>query len=73
MMVRPGATRRFITPVAIWRGHSGKRSGRPPRRVIIRSLVRATDGEGDVQEWEEDRGPFSGMSGLHRINVRVTA
>ena len=36
-------------------------------------LVRATDGEGDVQEWEEDRGPFSGTSGLHRINVRVTA
>jgi DMSO/TMAO reductase YedYZ molybdopterin-dependent catalytic subunit len=35
-------------------------------------LVRATDGEGDVQEWEEDRGPFSGVSGLHRINVRVT-
>ena len=36
-------------------------------------LARATDGEGDVQEWEEDRGPFSGVSGLHRINVRVTA
>jgi DMSO/TMAO reductase YedYZ molybdopterin-dependent catalytic subunit len=36
-------------------------------------IVRATDGEGDVQEWEEDRGPFSGVSGLHRINVRVTA
>ena len=36
-------------------------------------LVRATDGEGDVQEWEEDRGRFSGVSGLHRINVRVTA
>src|SRR5881398_3379364 len=36
-------------------------------------LVRATDGEGDVQEWEEDRGPFSGVSGLHRINVRVMA
>ena len=36
-------------------------------------VVRATDGEGDVQEWEKDRGPFSGASGLHRINVRVTA
>jgi DMSO/TMAO reductase YedYZ molybdopterin-dependent catalytic subunit len=36
-------------------------------------VVRATDGEGDVQELEEDRGPFSGVSGLHRINVRVTA
>lgn len=36
-------------------------------------VVRATDGEGDVQEWEEDRGPFSGVSGLHKINVRITA
>ncbi len=36
-------------------------------------VVRATDGNGDVQEWEEDRGPFSGVSGLHKINVRVTA
>jgi DMSO/TMAO reductase YedYZ molybdopterin-dependent catalytic subunit len=36
-------------------------------------VVRATDGEGDVQEFEEDRGPFSGVSGLHKINVRVTA
>jgi len=36
-------------------------------------VVRATNGEGDVQELEEDRGPFSGVSGLHRINVRVTA
>jgi DMSO/TMAO reductase YedYZ molybdopterin-dependent catalytic subunit len=36
-------------------------------------LVRATDAEGDVQEWEEDRGRFSGVTGLHRINVRVTA
>lgn len=36
-------------------------------------LVRARDGEGDVQEREDDRGPFSGVSGLHSINVRVTA
>jgi DMSO/TMAO reductase YedYZ molybdopterin-dependent catalytic subunit len=36
-------------------------------------VVRATDGDGDVQEWEEDRGPFSGVSGLHKVNVRVTA
>ena len=58
---------------AIWRGHSGKPNGPPPPRVITRLVVRATDGEGDVQEWKEDRGPFSGVSGLHRINVRVTA
>ncbi len=36
-------------------------------------VVRATDGEGDVQEWEPDRGPFSGVSGLHKIVVHVTA
>jgi DMSO/TMAO reductase YedYZ molybdopterin-dependent catalytic subunit len=45
----------------------------PARAGDYPLLVRATDGEGDVQEWEEDRGPFSGVSGLHRINVRVTA
>src|SRR5213079_3787560 len=36
-------------------------------------VARATDGEGDVQEWYEDRGPFSGVAGLHEIGVRVTA
>ncbi len=36
-------------------------------------VVRATDGEGDVQKFEEDRGPFSGVSGFHKIYVRVTA
>ena len=36
-------------------------------------VVRATDGKGDVQEWEEDRGQFSGTAGLHQIGVQVTA
>ena len=36
-------------------------------------VVRATDGEGDVQEWDEDRGAFSGVAGLHQIGVYVTA
>jgi DMSO/TMAO reductase YedYZ molybdopterin-dependent catalytic subunit len=36
-------------------------------------VVRATDGKGDVQEWQEDRGPFSGIAGLHNIVVHVTA
>jgi DMSO/TMAO reductase YedYZ molybdopterin-dependent catalytic subunit len=36
-------------------------------------VVRATDGEGDVQEWEEDRGFFSGVTGFHKIAVHVTA
>jgi len=36
-------------------------------------IVRATDGEGAVQEWEEDRSPFSGATGFHKIVVHVTA
>jgi DMSO/TMAO reductase YedYZ molybdopterin-dependent catalytic subunit len=36
-------------------------------------VVRATDGEGHVQEWKSDRGPFSGVAGLHYISVRITA
>ena len=36
-------------------------------------VVRATDGEGEVQEFEEDRGWFSGVTGLHKIFVHVTA
>ena len=36
-------------------------------------VVRATDGEGHVQQWKSDRGPFSGTAGLHYINVRITA
>ena len=35
--------------------------------------VRATDGEGEVQEFEEDRGWFSGATGFHKILVHVTA
>jgi DMSO/TMAO reductase YedYZ molybdopterin-dependent catalytic subunit len=36
-------------------------------------VVRATDGEGALQEWEEDRSPFSGATGFHKIVVHVTA
>ena len=36
-------------------------------------VVRATDGEGEVQEFEEDRGWFSGVTGFHEIIVHVTA
>ena len=38
-----------------------------------RLVVRATDGEGEVQEFEEDRGWFSGVTGFHKIVVHVTA
>jgi len=36
-------------------------------------VVRATDGEGHVQEWKSDRGPFSGVAGLHYITVQIAA
>src|ERR1700719_318481 len=35
-------------------------------------VVRATDGEGEVQEFDEDRGWFSGVTGFHKIAVHVT-
>jgi DMSO/TMAO reductase YedYZ molybdopterin-dependent catalytic subunit len=36
-------------------------------------VVRATDGKGPVQKWEEDRGWFSGVTGFHKIVVHVAA
>src|SRR6266536_462478 len=45
----------------------------PEQPGDYRLAVRATDGEGDVQEWESDRSPFSGVAGLHEIGVNVTA
>src|SRR5438445_1061029 len=36
-------------------------------------VVRATDGEGPVQAGGEDRSPFSGVTGFHKIAVHVTA
>ncbi len=48
-------------------------TGNPMVPMITRLVVRATDGEGEVQEWEEDRSPFSGVTGFHKINVHVIA
>ena len=36
-------------------------------------VVRATDGKGDTQEWYEERGPFSGVAGLHQTVVHMRA
>jgi DMSO/TMAO reductase YedYZ molybdopterin-dependent catalytic subunit len=36
-------------------------------------VVRATDGEGEVQEWDEDRPFKSGTTGFHKITVYLTA
>ena len=35
-------------------------------------VVRATDGEGVVQEWDEERPFKSGVTGFHKITVHVT-
>jgi len=36
-------------------------------------VVRATDGEGELQEWDSDRPFKSGVTGFHKILVHVTA
>ncbi len=36
-------------------------------------VVRATDGEGAIQEWEEDRPFKSGVTGFHKIIVYIVA
>jgi len=55
---------------SLWSAHDGWLPEDPGDYAIV---VRATDGEGEVQEWEEDRSPFSGVTGFHKIVVRVTA
>jgi hypothetical protein len=35
-------------------------------------VVRATDGEGEVQDWDPDRPFTSGVTGFHKIIVYVT-
>ena len=55
---------------SLWSAHDGWMPDGPGDYTIV---VRATDGEGAVQEWEEDRSPFSGATGFHKIVVHVTA
>ncbi|MDQ6808276.1 MAG: molybdopterin-dependent oxidoreductase [Verrucomicrobiota bacterium] len=44
----------------------------PPEADDYMLVVRATDGEGEVQELEEDRPFKSGTTGFHKIMVHVT-
>ena len=46
---------------------------RPGEAEDYTLVVRATDGEGEVQELEEDRPFKSGATGFHKIIVHVTA
>ena len=55
---------------SLWSAHEGWLPDAPGNYTIV---VRATDGEGDVQEWEEDRPFTSGVTGFHKIIVHVTA
>jgi len=55
---------------SLWKASNGWTPKEPGDYTLV---VRATDGEGDVQEWESDRNPFSGATGFHKIVVHVTA
>jgi DMSO/TMAO reductase YedYZ molybdopterin-dependent catalytic subunit len=55
---------------SLWNAHDGWTPSEPGEYNIV---VRATDGEGNVQTWESDRGPYSGTAGLHSITVYVMA
>ncbi len=55
---------------SLWNAHGGWMPDGPGEYTIV---VRATDGEGEVQEFEEGRSPFSGATGLHKVTVYVTA
>jgi DMSO/TMAO reductase YedYZ molybdopterin-dependent catalytic subunit len=46
---------------------------RPQEAGDYALVVRATDGEGALQEWEEDRPFKSGVTGFHKIVVRIAA
>jgi DMSO/TMAO reductase YedYZ molybdopterin-dependent catalytic subunit len=55
---------------SLWNAHNGWMPNEPGDYTLV---VRATDGEGAVQEWEPDRSPFSGATGFHKIVVHVTS
>ena len=55
---------------SLWAAHDGWTPNEPGDYTMV---VRATDGEGAVQEWEPDRSPFSGTTGFHKIIVHITA
>ena len=42
---------------------------RPAGPGEYKFAVRATDGDGEVQHFEQERSPFSGVTGLHKITV----
>ena len=55
---------------SLWSARGGWQPDGPGTYGIV---VRATDGEGEVQDFDPDRPFTSGTTGLHQINVYVTA
>jgi len=55
---------------SLWKARGG---WQPEAAGNYTVMVRATDGEGEVQKWDPDRPFTSGVTGLHQINVYVTA
>jgi len=55
---------------SLWKLRDGWMPDDPGDYTIV---VRATDGEDDVQESEPDRGWFSGVTGFHKIIVHIAA
>jgi DMSO/TMAO reductase YedYZ molybdopterin-dependent catalytic subunit len=55
---------------SLWSAHEGWMPEAPGNYVIV---VRAIDGEGAVQAFDPKRSPFSGVTGLHKIPVYITA
>ncbi len=55
---------------SLWSAHDGWLPDKPDDYTLV---VRATDGEGNVQQWEEDRSPYSGATGFHKIVVHIAA
>jgi len=55
---------------SLWTARGGWQPPGPGNYTIT---VRATDGEGEVQEWDPDRPFTSGVTGFHKITVYVVA
>jgi DMSO/TMAO reductase YedYZ molybdopterin-dependent catalytic subunit len=55
---------------SLWRAKGGWQHRAPGHYTIV---SRATDGEGEVQDWDPGRSFASGVTGFHKIVVYVTA
>ncbi len=56
-----------------WSLWSARQGWLPAKAGDYTIVVRATDGKGQVQRFEENRSPYSGATGLHKIAAWVTA